>query len=77
MISLLSKGLSRVFSSTSSKVPFLWCSDLFTVQLSHPYMTTGKNIALTIQTFVSKKVQKASVVVRYQLTRYAVKFEFR
>ena len=77
LISLLSKGLSRVFSSTSSKLPFLWCSDFFTVQLSHPYMTTGKTIALIIQTFVSKEMQKASVVVGYQLTRYAVKFEFR
>ena len=32
----------------------LWCSAFFIVQLSHPYMTTGKTIALTIRTFVSK-----------------------
>ena len=31
----------------SSKVSILWCSAFFTVQLSHPYMTTGKTIALT------------------------------
>ena len=38
----------------SSKASILWCSDHFTVQLSHPYMTTGKTIALTSQTFVGK-----------------------
>ena len=38
----------------SSKVSILWCSAFFTVQLSHPYMTSGKTIALTRQTFVSK-----------------------
>ena len=38
----------------SSKASILWCSAFFMVQLSHPYMTTGKNIALTRQTFVSK-----------------------
>ena len=38
----------------SSKASILWCSAFFTVQLSHPYMTTGKTIALTRQTFVSK-----------------------
>ena len=38
----------------SSKASILWCSAFFTVQLSHPYMTTGKTIALTRQTFVAK-----------------------
>ena len=38
----------------SSKAPILWCSALFTVQLSHPYMTTLKTIALTSCTFVGK-----------------------
>src|SRR5574338_1119368 len=38
----------------SSKPSILWCSDFFTVQLSHPYMTTGKTIALTRWTFVGK-----------------------
>ena len=36
----------------SSKASFLWCSAFFTVQLSYPYMTTGKTIALTRWTFV-------------------------
>ena len=38
----------------SSKASILWHSAFFTVQLSHPYMTTGKTIALTRQTFVDK-----------------------
>ena len=37
-----------------SKVSILWCSAFFIVQLSHPYMTTGKTIALTRRTFVGK-----------------------
>ena len=54
-ISLQFKGLSRVFSKTTvQKTPFLWCSAFFMVQLSHPYMTTGKTIALTRRIFVSK-----------------------
>ena len=55
-ISLQSKGLSRVFSNTthSSKASILWCSAFFIGQLSHPYMTTGKTIALTRRTFVNK-----------------------
>ena len=38
----------------SSKASILWCPAFFTIQLSHPYMTTGKTIALTRQTFVGK-----------------------
>ena len=38
----------------SSKASILWCSAFFIVQLSHPYMTTGKTITLTRQTFVGK-----------------------
>src|SRR5574341_957992 len=37
-----------------SKASILRCSAFFTIQLSHPYMTTGKNIALTTRTFVGK-----------------------
>ena len=52
-ISLQSRGLSRVFSNTTvQKHPSLRRSAFFTVQLSHPYMTTGKTIALTRWTFV-------------------------
>ena len=38
----------------SSKAPIIWHSAFFIVQLSHPYMTTGKTIALTKWTFVDK-----------------------
>ena len=38
----------------SSKASILWCSAFFTVQLSHPYLTTGKTIALIRRTFVGK-----------------------
>ena len=55
LISLLSKGLSRVFSNTTvQKASILWCSAFFIVQLSHPYMTTGKTKALTRQTLLAK-----------------------
>ena len=40
----------------SSKASTLQCSAFFTVQLSHPYMTTGKTIALTRWTFVGKEI---------------------
>ena len=50
-ISLLSKSLLQ---QHSSKASILQCSAFFIVQLSHPYMTTGKNIALTRWTSVSK-----------------------
>ena len=54
-ISLQSKGLSRVYSNTTvQKHQFFKCSAFFTVQLSHPYMTTGITIALTRRTFVGK-----------------------
>ena len=53
-ISLQSKGLSRVFSNITVQASILWPSAFFIVQLSHPYMTTGKNIALTRWTFVGK-----------------------
>ena len=54
LISLQSTGLSRVFSNTTvQKHQF---SAFFRVQLSHPYMTTGKTIALTRQTFVGKVI---------------------
>ena len=54
-ISLQAKGLSRVFSNTTlQKHQFIRRSGFFTVQLSHPYMTTGKTIALTRRTLVGK-----------------------
>ena len=46
--------LKSLLQHHSSKASILWCSAFFTVQLSHPYMTTGKTTALTIQSFVGK-----------------------
>ena len=60
-ISLMSKGLSSVFSNTTiqkhqffSNAVKSWTVKSCKVQLSHPYMTTGKTIALTRRTFVGK-----------------------
>ena len=52
-ISLQSKGFKSLLQHHSSKVSILWHSAFLIVQLSHPYMTTGKSIALTVWTFVS------------------------
>ena len=46
--------LKSLLQHHSSKTSILWHSALFIVQLSHPYMTTGKTIALTRRTFVGK-----------------------
>ena len=46
--------LKSLLQHHSSKASILLCSAFFMVQLSHPYMTTGKTIALTRQTFVDK-----------------------
>ena len=46
--------LRSLLQHHSSKVSILWCSAFCMVQLSHPYMTTGKNIALIRWTFVGK-----------------------
>ena len=58
-VSLQSKGLSRVFSNTTVQKHQFFVAQLnsptfFIVQLLHPYMTTGKNLALTRWTFVGK-----------------------
>ena len=53
-ISLQSKGFSSLLQHHSSNASILWHSAFFKVQLSHPYMITGKTIALTRWTFVSK-----------------------
>ena len=48
--------LKSLLQHHSSKASILWCSAFFVVQLSHPYMTTGKTIALTRWTFVGKVI---------------------
>ena len=54
LISLQSKGLSRVFSNTTVQKHQFFGAQFSWVQLSHPYMITGKTIAVTRLTFVSK-----------------------
>ena len=49
--------LKSLLRHHSSKASILWCSTFFIVQLSHPYMTTGKNIVLTRRTFVGLHIQ--------------------
>ena len=50
----LQGNLKSLLQHHSSKASVLRCSAFFIIQLSHPYMTTGKTIALTRRTFVSK-----------------------
>ena len=57
----------------SSKASILWHSAFFMVQLSHPYMTTGKTIALTIWTFVGKVMS----LLFNMLSRFVIAFLLR
>ena len=52
----MQETLKSLLQDHSSKASILWCSVSFIVQLSHPYVTTGKTIALTRQTFISKVI---------------------
>ena len=54
LIFLLSKGFSRVFSNTTFQKHQLFGTQLSLVQLSHPYLTAGKALALIMWNFVSK-----------------------
>ena len=64
------KSLLQQHPTASSKASILRCSAFFMVQLSHPYMTTGKTIALTRQTFVDK----AMSLLFNMLTRLIITF---
>ena len=57
--------LKSLLQHHSSKVSIFWCSVFFTVQLAHPYMTTGKTIALTRWTFVGKAMSSAAISDNY------------
>ena len=70
LISLQSKGLSRVFSNTRSKPSIHQHTAFFMVQLSYPYMTTGKARALTRRTFVGKIM----FLLFTLLSRFAIAF---
>ena len=67
---LLSKGLSSLLQYDSLKAPILWRLAFFTVQLSHPYMNTGKPIALTRWTFVGKVIS----LLFNMLSRFIIAF---
>ena len=56
--------LKSLFQHHSSKASILRCSTFFIVQLSHPYTTTGKTIALTRQTFVGKVMSLFNMLSR-------------
>ena len=62
--------LKSLLQHHSSKASILRCSAFFTVQLSHPYMTTGKTIALTRRTFVGK----ATCLLLNMLSRLVLTF---
>ena len=62
--------LMSLLQHHSSKASILWGSAFFMVQLSHPYMTTGKTIALTIWTFVSKVMS----LLFNMLSRFVIAF---
>ena len=55
------RTLKSLLQHHSSKASVLWCSAFFTVQLSHPHITTGKTIALTRWTFVGKVMSLLSI----------------
>ena len=63
-------SLKSLLQYHSSKTSILWLSAFFMVQLSHPYMTTGKTIALTIWTFVGKVMS----LLFYILSRLVIAF---
>ena len=62
--------LKSLLQHYSSKTSILWCSAFFMVQLSHPYTTTGKTIALTRKTFVGK----AMSLLLNMLSRFVIVF---
>ena len=63
-------SLKSLLQHHSSKASILWCSVFFTVRLSHPYMTTGKTIALIRRTFVGKVMS----LLLNMLSRLAITF---
>ena len=62
--------LRSLLQHHSSKASILWCSTFFIVQLSHPYMTTEKTIALTRWTFVGKVMS----LLFNMLSRFVITF---
>ena len=65
--------LKSLFKHHNSKILILWCSAFFVVQLSYLYMTTGKNIALSMWTFVGKVMP----LLFNMLSRFVIAFPSR
>ena len=73
--------LKSLLQHHSSKASILQCSAFFIVQLSHPYMTTGKTIALTRRTFVEKVMSLlfnmlSSLAITYFPSKEQASFNF-
>uniref|UniRef100_A0AC11E163 Uncharacterized protein n=1 Tax=Ovis aries TaxID=9940 RepID=A0AC11E163_SHEEP len=68
--------LKSLLQHHSSKASTLWCSAFFTAQHSHPYMTTGKTIALTRWTFVGKVMSLLFNMLSSFPSREQVSFNF-
>ena len=68
-------ALKTLLQHHSSKASILWHSAFFTIQISHPYMTTGKTIALTRRTFVVK-VMSLLFNILSNLVAYRIQFLF-
>ena len=66
----IQRTLQSLLRYHNLKASILWCSTIFIVQLSHPYMTTGKTIALTIWTYVGKVMS----LLFNMLSRYVIAF---
>ena len=66
--------LGSLLQHHSSKASILWCSAFLTVQLSHPYMTTGKTIALTRWTFIVS-CKQLFVYGTYQISAHVFIFK--
>ena len=69
--------LKSLFQHHNSKTSVLWCSAFFMLQFLHPYMTTGKTIALTRQTFVGKVVSvmsQSNISDSNMLSRFVIVF---
>ena len=65
--------LKSLLQHHSSKASILWCSAFFIVQFSHPYMTTGKTIALT-RCFWYTEIFKKCILIKYSASCYVQLF---
>ena len=62
--------LKSLFQHNSSIASIVWCSAFFIVQISHPYMTTGKTIGLTRRTFVDKVMSLLNIYASIECKKH-------